>query len=148
MKADIRDIMTALYDAPLAAVVRSERKAREVWLEWLRDVRELQPNRSLEEILAAAPVFTVGGRVELSITCKVTDIVKHEGDVSAGLKLSVFETSGRYGFSSEHAAETTLTARTVFDIEYRRVKLEEYLAMAGQGPETIDDAIEILSKRS
>lgn len=154
---DLTDVFTTLFTAPAGAVARAEREYRNIWLEWLRELAGLadaavgpMTREQLAAHLELAPVLHFDSMIEVGVTMRVASVSEMRGGLTAGLRLSVVETSGSFGFLSRGTHESILQAKAQYTLSNTaRMSLKDYLGTISielAGPDDVKTAIAALER--
>jgi hypothetical protein len=154
---DLTDVFTTLFTAPASAVCRAEREYRRIWLDWLRDLSALiaaAPNPMTADQLAKhlelAPVLQFESFIEVGITMRIASVSEMRAGITAGLRLSVIETSGSFGFVSRNTRESVLQAKAQYTLSNTgAMTLKDYLGTMSidlAKPDDVKTAVATLEK--
>lgn len=149
---DLTGVFTTLFTAPANAACRAEREYRTIWLEWLRELAALSgaaaspmKPEQIQAHLDLAPVLHFESLIEVGITMRVASVSEMRAGISAGLRLSVIETSGSFGFVSRDTQESVLQAKAQYTLSNgAHMTLKDYLGTMSidlAGPDDVKTAI-------
>ncbi len=132
--------MSALFSAPLEAVVDAEARYRQIWSKWIKDqmlflgITDATKGDVLLKVLDTAPVVTLDGKVETALTMRIASVSEHKGGLSAGLQVGPIFASGSYSMMKRSAEESVFQASTQFVISNQGSNLVDYLKSKGLTP--------------
>lgn len=141
---DLESIFTTLFSAPSKVVVDADARYRQIWMEWLQNIRALitardtavggtpltteQQKALIEAQLGMAPVMKLDAAVEVAVTMRLASVTQKEGKASLGVGVGAFQVSGSFGMSSQTSQESILQARAVYNMANNSEKsLASYL---------------------
>lgn len=151
-------VMQELFSAPLNAVTKAERDYRLIWANWLHQKLELikaanggnlPGNLNIEELLKTAPVVSLDGVINSSLTMRIAGIKESTTGLQGGLQIGPIYGGGTYSSTSRSTEESVFNASTSFTLSNHQAKLVDFLASA-QIPipqaGDVDSLVEILKK--
>lgn len=162
---NLPSVFTDLFTAPIEATLHAEARYREIWIEWLRNLKTLVDARSnvepkpdnaqmksfIESQLSMAPIMRLEARIDVGVNLRVTSVRQSEVGGTFGLQLGVLQAAGTFSFASQDTQESVLTARATYALANSgQISLKDYLEKAVitlEKPEHFDSAIKLLETK-
>lgn len=161
---NLSSVFTDLFTAPVEATLHAEKRYREIWIEWLRNLKSLvdalakdspgayddKVTAFIQSQLSMAPIMRMEALVDVSVNLRVTSVRQMEVGGSLGLQLGALQAAGSFSFASQKTEESILTARATYTLaNANQLSLSDYLEKALiplDRPAHFDAAVEFLIK--
>lgn len=162
MNNNLSSVFTDLFTAPVEATLYAEARYREIWVQWLGNLKSLvearandpeQPDDAqmktfIESQLSLAPIMRLEARIDVGVNLRVTSVRQSEVGGTFGLQLGVLQAAGTFSFASQDTQESVLTARATYALANSgQISLKDFLDKAViplDKPEHFDSAITFL----
>lgn len=141
--ADMKEMFTTLFTAPIRAAVEAEASYRRIWVEWLQQTASLIPEDATDEVQARiianrldmAPVMKLDAAIDVGLTMRLVTVKQTDAGGELGLAVGPFQVSGQFGFSSSKTAESVMEARARYQLSNTNsATMRDYLEAADAVP--------------
>lgn len=165
-ETSISSVYRELFQSPLKAVTDAEADYRKIWSAWLQDqltlvtdqvpdpqnqgktISKIREGVDFQQILKTAPVISLDGVIEVSITMRIASVREFDANLNVGISVGPVYASGGFGFKSSTSQESLFQASTRFTLSNQNMDLSKYLAdrnISMANASDVQNAVKLLS---